>query len=545
MPDFDTAMRTMERAIQTGQIGTPVAARIAAVGTLNDENGQRLQAETLSRLTAWFGSSIGKLTASQSDSRKPAAALVRFAHGQSALVSTGADQVSRPTLLITLWGNKGCLSWKDDHFCGDSLWDNPLSDATSRILQQLNTSRSLQVRHASGTNSGAGDRIHRPLPPPYGVLLVAGDYTHQPAYAEALAADARCRLIGLTDEAGVPDRRRKLNDQFARRLGIPVLPDLQSALHRDDVQIVSLCAEPHRRGPIAVLAARAGKHLYLDKPLAVSLADTDAIVAAVQQSGVVAHMFSLVHGDAAHRVRSLVESGELGDITAVHLDVTFAKGPAGGAVLGQPRVEAFTPDQVELIESKRELTNVGVYAVVQLLTLLKHSIQSVTATTGNYFFREHQQDDLEDFGQMLLEFAGGTIATISAGRTGWRSHPSGGLNRALVIGTRGSALIDADEPCVDIWADVEPWKPPEHNPDDPMGMWATPPGSPFVIAPRQPWLTPLPVGTVNDASDFLDCVEQGRESVVSASVAAAATEVLIAAYRSAATGTSVVLPLPR
>ena len=141
----------------------------------------------------------------------------------------------------------------------------------------------------------------------------------------------------------------------------------------------------------------------------------------------------------------------------------------------------------------------------------------------------------EDFGQMLLELEGGLVASISIGRTGWRSHPGGGLNRTFLIGTKGCALIDAHRPRVEVWGDVEPWRPPERNPDDPMGMWAMPPGSPFSAKPRWSWLRAPSTSYVTDVSHFLDCIEMGKESVVSAEVAAAATEVLMASYRSTAT----------
>jgi len=367
----------------------------------------------------------------------------------------------------------------------------------------------------------------KPQAPPYGVLLVAGDQTHQPGYAEALAADDRCRLIGLTDEADVSARRRSLNRRLAERLGIPVFGDLNDALTRDDVQ-----------------AAQAGKHLYLDKPLAGSLADAGAIVAAAAESGVVAHMFSLVHSAAANRVRSIIDSGQLGELTAIHFDVCFAKGRAGTAAPGNPRTESPVPERFELVESKRELTNVGVYPLVQLLTLAGGRVRDVSATTGNYFFREHQQNDMEDFGQMLVEFESGLTASVSAGRTGWHSHPGGGLNRTFLIGTKGCAMVDAHRPRVEVWADVEPWQPPDRDPDDPMGMWAPPPGSGYTVKPRLSWLTP-PSDAVTDVGYFLDCIEHGRASLVSAELGAEATEILMAGYQSAATGRTIERPPAR
>jgi predicted dehydrogenase len=323
------------------------------------------------------------------------------------------------------------------------------------------------------------------------------------------------------------------------------MSSLQDALARKDVHIVSICAEPRRRGRIILQAAKAGKHLYLDKPLAGSLKDADAIAAETAKMGVVSHMFSGVRSETALRVRQLLESGDLGDLTAVHFDLSFAKGPAGTATLGMQRQEAARPERFESRESKRELSNVGVYPVVMLMWLLGQKVRSVYATTGNYFFAEHQKNNMEDFGQMLLELDSGIISTLAVGRTGWRSHPGTGLNRIYLIGSKGTVVVDTHRPRVEIWADEEPWKSPERNPEDPMGMWEAPSDGPYSRRPKQAWITPESSVGSPDAAYFLDCIEQGRESDVSASVAALSMEVLLAAYRSAATGEVVQLPLPR
>lgn len=545
MSSFQSALNTISQGLASGQIGQPVAVRIVMQGITDHGHMERLAAEALAGASEWFNCPPDRIAARGSAASGQMTALARFERGQTALISAGSSGSERRLMAAHLWGQRGTLSWVDHQFSGWPDDGRVHSDQASTIRLRLRSSLATAQSAAGSPTALFVPRNRRPVAPPYGVLLISGDCTHQPGYAEALAADPRCRLVGVTDEADVPDRRRRLNAQLARRLGIPLLVDMNEALARDDVHIVSVCAEPNRRGRIAVLAAGAGKHLYLDKPLAGSMAAADAIVAAVDRSGVVAHMFSLVHSEPARRVRTLVESGELGELTAMHFDLTFAKGQAGTAELGGPRTESVAPDRFELIESKREFTNVGVYAVVQLLTLVNRRVRTVAATTGNYFFVEHQRDGLEDFGQLLLELEGGLVASVSAGRTGWKSHPSGGLNRVFLIGSRGSALVDAYEPRAELWADGPAWEPPARNPDDPMGMWATPPGSPYVIAPKRSWWTPGTSAPVTDVGHFLDSIEQGRDSLVSAEVAAAATEVLMAGYRSAAAGSPVELPLPR
>ena len=105
----------------------------------------------------------------------------------------------------------------------------------------------------------------------YGLLIVAGNLTHQENYSRALAADPRVRLVGLTDESDIPARRRELNVALAGELGIEYLEPYEAALERDDVDLVCLCPEPERRARMTVAAARAGKHVYVDKPLCTTL----------------------------------------------------------------------------------------------------------------------------------------------------------------------------------------------------------------------------------------------------------------------------------
>ena len=56
--------------------------------------------------------------------------------------------------------------------------------------------------------------------------------------------------------------------------------------------------------------------------------------------------------------------------------------------------------------------------------LTGRKITNVAGSTSNYFFAEHQRNDVEDFACLLLGMEGGLEATITVGRTGWSSHPS-------------------------------------------------------------------------------------------------------------------------
>ncbi|MGH9659610.1 MAG: Gfo/Idh/MocA family protein [Bryobacteraceae bacterium] len=377
----------------------------------------------------------------------------------------------------------------------------------------------------------------------YGVLLVSGGFTHQESYGPGFAADPRCRVVGLADERDVDARRASHNRRLAEEMKIPLWPDLDAALDRPDVRIVSICSEPERQGRIAVRCARAGKHVYLDKPIAGTLADADRIVDAVRMNGVRSQVFTHVNLPPAQRARRALESGRLGELRAIHCDLMFAKGHPADLPLDRPRRESPTPDRFLVPDAKRELFNIAVYSLALIRWLTRREILSVRAVTGNYFFAEHARRDMEDFGMMSLGLAGGVTATITAGRIGWMSHFGSGPNLTRLFGTKGSLLIDAFRPRIEIASGRAAWRPPERDPDDPMGFWRSTQVKTGVV-PRPEWYVPEAPAR-SDQSLFVDAIENNREAEVTAFDGAKAVEALMAAYRSAATGEVVRLPLAR
>jgi predicted dehydrogenase len=372
-----------------------------------------------------------------------------------------------------------------------------------------------------------------------GVLLVAGGRTHQENYAPLFAADRRCRLIAVADEGNVPSDRARWNERFARELNLPLL-NLDAALARPDAHLASICVELERRGRVGAQAARAGKHLFMDKPLAASVEDARAIVEACRKTGVRSHMDTMVRTRWAAQAREALRSGRLGELRSIHCDLLFAKGPAGAAPLGRPRREKSPPERFTFIDSKRELMTTGVYSLALISWLTGRRVRTVFATTSNYFFAEHARNDVEDFGMMVLSLEGGVTASLTAGRIGWSSDPAAGPNRVLLVGSRASLLIDAHRPRLEVWSDAPPWTPPAVNPGDPMGFWKSGQAE-AGVKPKQTWVVDPLAPAASEASYFLDCIEQGRESDMPAARAAEGIEVLMAGYRSAATGRVVVL----
>lgn len=113
-------------------------------------------------------------------------------------------------------------------------------------------------------------------------LLGTGPWA-QMAHAPALSGHAEW------DFAGVWGRRADAAKELADRHGVPAYDDVNALLA--DVDAVAVALPPSVQAELAVRAARAGRHLLLDKPLAPTVEQGRAVVDAVQEAGVASVVF--------------------------------------------------------------------------------------------------------------------------------------------------------------------------------------------------------------------------------------------------------------
>ena len=370
----------------------------------------------------------------------------------------------------------------------------------------------------------------------YGVLLLGGHRTHQENYALVFAEDERCRLIGFADELDGPPERIALARSLAEELNLPFIADLDEALAREDVHIVSLCTDVERRGRVGAKCAEAGKHVYLDKPMALNPEDAHHIVAAVAKNSVRSQMFSNIYSSWARTVQGALTSGSIGELQAIHCDVLFSKGHPGSAPVGEKRIQKPALERYSFVEAKPEMFDVGVYAVSMVNWLTQKRVQRVFGRTANYFFEEHRSCDLEDFGALVLTLEDGITATIVGGRYGWQSHAQGGVRKVQLVGTKGTLTFDASANRLEVFAAEPAFEPPSPHPLDPMGMWSSTQRG-IGMPPKQQWMD---ISSADDGPRefraFVDCIENGVESEMNAEFAAHSVEIICAGYRSAATG---------
>jgi UDP-N-acetylglucosamine 3-dehydrogenase len=132
---------------------------------------------------------------------------------------------------------------------------------------------------------------------------------HLPAYrdVEGIETVAVCDI----DEQAARER--------AEQFDVPaVYTDWRELLEDDRVDAVSVLLPHHLHRDVTVVAAEAGKHVLCEKPMATSLADVDAMIAAADEAGVVLMVGQILRFRAANvRARELIREGAVGEVCNV------------------------------------------------------------------------------------------------------------------------------------------------------------------------------------------------------------------------------------
>ena len=186
-------------------------------------------------------------------------------------------------------------------------------------------------------------------------------------------------------------RSQEKRDAFAREMGVPVVPDLATMLRDPSIAGVILTVPNEQHLPLAEEVARAGKHVYTEKPIAHTLEDGLRLGALAQQHGItvtVGHSARLMAG--IRMIKAMADRGELGRVAFIEanfsneraLELTpqtwrWYKSRAPGGPLSQLAVHHFDVlhylggEIAEVSSMASKLSPVGAEVDDQSMTLLK------------------------------------------------------------------------------------------------------------------------------------------------------------------------------
>lgn len=321
-------------------------------------------------------------------------------------------------------------------------------------------------------------------------------------YAQALARVPDAKLVAVWSRTA--DRADRFAAEFECEFATEQVADLFS-----HVDVVCVNSPNFLHAQHAVAAARAGKHVIVEKPLAVSLEEGEAIVAACAEARVgLAYAEQLPFAPKFARVHEMLTSGALGGPVYVtqreahagpHSPWFFTREEAGGGVL----------------------LDMACHSIECLRWLLgKPGVRSVTAQLATTVHAHRTK--LEDHAVVHLEFEGGVGGLVEAS---WALE--GGMQSRLEVwGARGYAEADLLQ-------------------GTGLRVFAKDGGIPF--APGTGWSTP-PVdwlwenGYPQELAHFLHCFRSGATPMESGADGLAVLEILYAAYASARERKTIYLP---
>lgn len=129
-------------------------------------------------------------------------------------------------------------------------------------------------------------------------------------HVPAFRANSGCTVVA------VAGRDAQKAEAVAKELNIPIsLPDWRELVASPDIDAVSIAVPPAAQAEIVEEAARQGKHIFCEKPLAASVSEAEQMLHSVETSGVVhAVDFLFPEIPAWRRAREVLSAGEIGPL---------------------------------------------------------------------------------------------------------------------------------------------------------------------------------------------------------------------------------------
>lgn len=146
-----------------------------------------------------------------------------------------------------------------------------------------------------------------------------------------------CQSVAVCD----PFKSRR--DKWANQIGCAAYNDFRELLARDDIDAVVIATPDHWHVPIAVAAAKAGKDIYLEKPLGMSVAENQAVRQDVKSHGIIFQYGTQQRSGRNFRFAcELARNERIGKLHTIH--AWCDHGEEGGSQIFEPVPEGFDYD---------------------------------------------------------------------------------------------------------------------------------------------------------------------------------------------------------
>lgn len=213
---------------------------------------------------------------------------------------------------------------------------------------------------------------------------------------------------------------------IAKELNCEATETMEQLCTHPDVDCVIIASPNYLHKDPVIAAAKAGKHVFCEKPIALNYQDCKEMVNTCKKAGVTfmaGHVMNFFNG--VRHAKALIKSGEIGEVTQVHT-----------------KRNGFEDVQDSISWKKIRAKSGGhlyhhIHELDCSLFIMDEIPSLVSMSSGNVAHRGEEFGDEDDVVLITLEFESGRFATLQWGSS--FHHPE---HYVLIEGTKGAILID-------------------------------------------------------------------------------------------------------
>jgi predicted dehydrogenase len=295
------------------------------------------------------------------------------------------------------------------------------------------------------------------------------------------------------------DLREDRGKALADDCGVEWVADYKTLLERDDIDVVSICLPTFLHLEVGGAAARAGKHILVEKPIETTVERAKELITTCRDHGVLfGTVFNRRFLYGTKRARQAIQNGELGDVLVADMIFKSWRSPEYYAESGW----RGTWDK----EGGGALINQGVHGV-DLMTWLAGPIHRVQGVSRHL---RHQHIEADDTTLAICEYASGAVGIIEETTSIYPPQ----RDRIELHGTKGTVVLENYK--------IVRWDIDGSEPGEPDPAESSLPGAD----------TGTDLGHFVQVQDMINAVREGRDPVVTGEMALHSLAVVNAIYQS-------------
>ncbi|ASJ15594.1 dehydrogenase [Thermococcus chitonophagus] len=332
----------------------------------------------------------------------------------------------------------------------------------------------------------------------FGVISYA--HPHALRYASTIRASRRAKLVAISGD-GANANVAKIE---ARKYGAKFYPSYEELLKDKTVEAVYIAIETYRHKEVAIRAAEEGKHILLEKPIALTVEDGKEIIKAAKKAGVKLMVpFNPRFTHPLRKAKEMVESGEIGKLEYIYAISEYVKPPM--FLEGIDTSWFFDPKK----SGGGGFMDTAPHGIDSLFWLTESEPVRVYADIGSKIWGFK----VDDIGTALIEFKNNVVALLTAGWANPRGYPYGLEMKYYIVGDDGFLDIRTAYPDFTVYQER---------------------------TEKIYWERPDVEGIINA---FIDAIQQDKEPPITGEDALKNLAVVLAAYESTKTGKAVKIGL--